>query len=168
MRRHTLFAVGLALFAGLAVAPAQGTEPTATLEDTLDWLRGRLPQLVTYTFEGQEYSRSTDVTVDGCKMTVVDWINTKERDIKYTSTFSLGDLDVAHHEVDDMGEAWILTVPTSFGKRSVRIVRTEGKKTETLRGAHVNFPFQAKEMATRASKALSHASRLCGGRREPF
>jgi hypothetical protein len=168
-----VFSFAHAAFADNATPEYVGPDQsTATLKETLDWIRIRVPQLCTLKDGGCPYN---DITFEWLELKNCDRWSFGEIDhsgtLWQTFTFSPQTLEASSARVSPLG----LANPECSMSEYAVDVETLGKAksvTETVGNTWqvdgVRFVFVDHESAERLAKALKHAIRLCGSKKEPF
>src|SRR5258708_2706038 len=106
MRRQIILSLTLIAIGTLA-ARAQ------TRNETFEWLRGRLTQLVPYEYEGKSYQRYIEVeALEDCRLDLRDAWQKPDGNTEDHLTVRVKDLDAQHHTIINFTRgAWLLTVP---------------------------------------------------------
>lgn len=169
--------------------PGAPAEKEPTLEETLAWLKEKLTSSAFYKRVSSDEDGSlttvykvTGVGFEGCTMTmetslaISSSFNPSIRETLHHYKVSLGDLDPARVEVYQLykSDAAITEVqaytagdaPKVQDRRDAPGLR--GREVEEKAGTSIAFTFAEKDLAERAGKALAHAIKLCGAKREPF
>lgn len=147
---------------------------SATLEETLDWLRKNFAASFNYKYttagdtptEGEAVIIYEPLRFEGCGL---EW-----RDGADTLSVSLSDLDPLNIKVEPRKranttfavEVWNVNLNATGGKLAFREARGDGSdETNTYSG--INLQFDDRERAERMARVLRHAAKLCAGRAAP-
>jgi hypothetical protein len=146
-------------------APSQkkadsGGEPS--LNETLDWIRQKLTTGAGfYSKEEKTLIKFSGVKVDDCTIAYNEYINLDGAgDDNIETSFNLKEVDPSSIKVEEFFGGFVVKYNTLGGKQAVN---RSGRKVD--KGF---IGFQVQDMAARFAKALSHAIKLCAGKREPF
>lgn len=172
--RHLLLA-GCAVLAIFYHSDSSAARKPPTRAETYEWLQNQLSRIVQYDYEGTHYTRMLDVEdIGDCKLTLTDKIRGGSIDRSFEYEFRFADLDMAHHEILSFAPgAWSLRVPTRAARYVIRIKSDPPTqcgsapcRNETTN--EIMFFFDDRALATRASRALQRAIKLCGGKADAF
>ncbi len=160
------------------VEPPRPVEPSgsATLEETLDWLKKNFAARFNYKYTTAGETSGEPATTgeaeivyeplrfEGCGL---EW-----RDGADTLAVSLSDLDALNIKVEPRKKAnttyavgvWNVNLVATGGKLAFRETNGDGE-TNTYSG--INLQYDDRERAERMARVLRHAAKLCAGRPAP-
>ncbi|MBE7516059.1 MAG: hypothetical protein HS105_05555 [Chloracidobacterium sp.] len=154
-------------------------ESTATLDETLSWLKQKTVESTVPSFNpgGEMTLRNKSALFEGCFMSLTS-VLTYKGDNVFRSEVSLSDLDetsivVKSDRVASSGYKDPVWTVETWVKNKARLVKSVDEKFAAYPELQDHYNsiaitgFAVKEMANRYSKALSHAIKLCK-QKEPF
>lgn len=163
-------------------APAQ--ESNASLQESLDWLKGKLTENYRLGIWPSDYRNSKvrlfrfePVRFDGCTLVWREQMsyteNKRSELIKRQIEINLADFDRSNIKVIKeschTGNCWRIRLVTYNSKPLVKeIYLPENKNESNSSSTFIEFYASEQLMAQRIAKAFSHAITLCGGKKEPF
>jgi hypothetical protein len=184
MKRHVALCFVLYLFSLSAIAQerAKTQEDRPSLDETVDWLRGKLP---TYANTKNNDGKMTttdkieDLVIDRCDINYT-YLKLMEANslgmssfVKAKVRFALADMDADDVRVQKEKDYYQLLLICTEKKQKVRLditARVLGSNAgdRTDYADHAKFPFEDSEMAERVAKAFRNAITLCKKKKEPF
>lgn len=168
----SLISTGVAIPASNAAGTQHASTSAEDRRETAEWLKGHLTQLIPTRTDGV-HSIQVE-SLERCKLTIVEsW---SAAPAVYRHSVSLRELDTANHKIAPIGDednpfGWSLQVPTRSGQSTVRTCprRADGLwDSPLLYAKEIEFLFPDRDIANRASQALSHPITMCGGKKSRF
>jgi hypothetical protein len=147
----------------------------ASRAETFEWLKNQLTQIVQYEYENVRYTRVLVVTnISDCRLVFTDKIDSRDRPSTFEYKLQFSNLDTNHHEIVGFAPGiWSLYVPARSGRYVVDVTAnppipcgSSPCRDQKMNG--ITFFFNDHALAKRASRALQHATALCGGKSDPF
>jgi hypothetical protein len=172
VRRLGFRTVGLPLVVSVLViassAPAATGGLALSLEESLDWLKGRLSRALRIEHGSTTYTRVVSLDFPSrCQLSYSDRMLVDGKPTAESRfSVSLADLDPNDHRSGLLTPGvWQLEVPTRQRSALVQVCR--GTPCRTVpRASAMRFLFDDVRMAPLASEVLAHAIRMCGARSE--
>jgi hypothetical protein len=190
IRSACLAACTALLLASFSTVPTRGQETEPTLQETLDWLKGKIDEQAGYSqqcteaSDGSKYRTTlaykvSDMANGRIVYRATDAVVSKDARIEVTHeiSFCLKDLnpDALQVSAVRLGFENDKCNPAQFGE--VMLQTTNDRRLiqeRSLRDGQVSrrlftiLFFADTELAARVAKAFAHAIRLSGGKAEPF
>jgi hypothetical protein len=172
---HRFAGLTIPLFLVLLTArDAAAAEPTH--EETFAWLSGKLKQVIQYEVGGKQVTRTIDpLIVEDCRLAFVDSQLLGKKWTAKGFDLRLSDLDPEHVRLERWGDnAWAIFADTSNGRYVIDSFDMEPGSRELPppeKRGHMATTWvfaPTEELAHRISRALGHAIKLCGGKKDPF
>ena len=146
-----------------------------SLQETLEWLATKAPDLSAYTGKagtGPIKTKITEFKAESCNATILLQRETANIATTYEYRFPLSAVDPAAIEVRPKDDGFTVRLAGRSGKSviSVRQVSSTADRMPNGQGLDASLEFfaESKESAARLTKAFQHAVKLCSEKKEPF
>ncbi|HZT35422.1 MAG TPA: hypothetical protein VFA15_05860 [Nitrososphaera sp.] len=132
-----------------------------SLAETLGWIQQKLTTGAgMYSKADKTRIKIDGVRVDDCTITYNEFFDSDGAGGDVDTSFQLKDIDPSSIKVEDFLGGFVVRYNTLDSKQAIN---RSGRKVD--KGF---IAFQEQDLAARFARALTHAIKLCAGKREPF